>query len=126
MAYVFVKGDVTVTAPITLEDSIKQILRWIGFTTEEQRKRVYDDSIDSFSNIIMFTEKCISDLSTDFSGMTQANGMIHFGMRRTKRTKERIHWVQDFYRISGDPTIVDMNEVMFIEKVGHRSVQGRY
>ena len=29
MAYVFVTGDVKVTAAITVEDSIKQILRWI-------------------------------------------------------------------------------------------------
>ena len=34
MAYVFVTGDVKVTAPITVENSINKILQWIGFTTE--------------------------------------------------------------------------------------------
>ena len=63
----------------------------------------------------MFTEKDISDLSTDFSGRTQANGKIHLGMCRTKRMRVLIHWVQDFYCISRDPNIVDMNEVMFIK-----------
>ena len=29
--------------------------------------------------------------------------------------KALLHWVQDFYRISGDPTIVDLKEVMFIQ-----------
>ena len=63
----------------------------------------------------MFREKDSSDLSTEFSGRTQDNGKIQFGMRRTKRTKALLHWVKDFYHISGDPTIVEINEVMFIE-----------
>ena len=56
MAYVFLTGHVKVATLITVEDYIKQILRWIGFTTEEQRNIIYDDSIDSFSDIIMFTK----------------------------------------------------------------------
>ena len=55
MAYVFVTGDVKVTAPITVEDYIKQILRWIGFAIDEQRNSIYDDSIYSVINIIVFT-----------------------------------------------------------------------
>ena len=86
-------------------------------TTEEQRKSIYDDSIDSFSDIIIFTKKGIPNLSIDFDGRTQANGKINFGICRTKRTKALIHWVQDFYCISGDPNIVDMNGVMFIENL---------
>ena len=74
MSYVFLSGDVKVTAPITVDCSIKQILRCIGFTSEEQRNSIYYDSIDSFSDIRMFTEKDISDLSTDFTGRNQANG----------------------------------------------------
>ena len=31
--------------------------------------------------------------------------------------KSLLHWVQYFYRISGDPTIVDMNEVVFIKQL---------
>ena len=65
----------------------------------------------------MFTEKDISDLSTDFSGRTKSNGKIHSGMKRTKRMKALLHWVQVFYRISGYTTIVEMNGVMFIEQL---------
>ena len=115
LAYVFVKGDVKVNAPITVDDSIKNVLWWIGFTREKQRDRIYYDSIDSFSGIKMLTEKDISYLSTDFSGRTQDNGKIYFRMRRTKRMKVLLRWVQYVYRISGYPTIVDMNEVVFIE-----------
>ena len=95
-SYVFVTGGVKVTAPITVEAFIKQIPWWIGFTTEEQRGSSYDDSIDSFSDTRLFTEKDVSDLSTDFSGRIWVNGKIKFGMRRTKRMKALLHWVQDF------------------------------
>ena len=49
--------------------------------------------------------------------MTQANDEIHFVVLRIKRMKALIHWVQAFYHISGDPTIVEMNEVIFIKKL---------
>ena len=56
MAYVFVTGDVKVAAQVTMDNSIKQIPPWMEFTTEEQRNRIYDNLIESFSDIIMFTE----------------------------------------------------------------------
>ena len=89
-----------VTAPTIVEYYIKTILQWIGCTAEEYRESIHDNSIDSFSDIIMFTEKYISNLSTDFSGRTQAIGKIHFGMRRKKRTKALLHWVKDFIIVS--------------------------
>ena len=63
----------------------------IGFNAEEQKKSIYHDSIDSFSDIKMFTEKHISDLSTDFAGRAQDNGKTNFGTCRTKRTKSLLH-----------------------------------
>ena len=114
MADVFITGDIKVTVPITEEDYIKKILWWIIFTTEEQRKSNNYDSINYFSDIIMFIEKDFSNLSTDFSRRTQAIGKIHFGMRRSRRIKAILHWVKYLYCISGHPTIVYMNEVMFI------------
>ena len=68
MAYVFVTGNFKVTAPITVEDSIKKFLWWIGFTTKEQKNIIYDYSINFFSDMRIFTEKYTSDLSTGFSG----------------------------------------------------------
>ena len=96
MAYVFVTGDVKVTTTITVEDSIKQILIWIGFTAEEQRNIIYNDSIDYFSDIIMFTEKDIDNLIAEFSRRTRANGEINFRMLRTKRMIAPLHSVQYF------------------------------
>ena len=55
-------------------------------------------------------------MSTDFSnrtGRAAANGRINIGLMRTKRLKALIHWIQDFYRISREPTIVGLNEALF-------------
>ena len=79
-------GGVKGADRITEKGFIKKILLWIGFTTEDHSDRIYDNSINSFSDISMLTEKDISNLSADFSGRNQAIGEIHFGMRITKRT----------------------------------------
>ena len=63
----------------------------------------------------MYKEKDISDLLTDVSRRTQGNWKVNFGIHRTKQNKALIYLLQDFYRISRYPTIVEMNEVMFIE-----------
>ena len=115
MAYVFVAGDLKVTAMITVEDAIKKILQWILFTTEHQRDRIYDDSIEYFSDIKMFTEKYIYDLSTDFSRRNQDSDNICLEIRRTKSMKALLLQVLIFYLISIYPTIVDLNDVMFIQ-----------
>ena len=42
---------------------------------------------------------------------------MQFGMLRTKIMKALLHWTKYFYRISGDPTIFDLNKVMFIQNL---------
>ena len=41
---------------------------------------------------------------------------MHFGILRTKNIKSLLHWVEYFYSILGDPTIVETNEVIFIKQ----------
>ena len=62
ISYVFVHVYVKVNAPTIKEDSIKKIPRWVGFTIEDKRGSIYDVSMDSFSDIKIFTEKDISNL----------------------------------------------------------------
>eukprot|EP00957_Ditylum_brightwellii_P185523 14124955-Ditylum_brightwellii.AAC.1 len=94
--YIYVQGGTEVVGPINEEDSIKQILHWVGFSNNTQKDEISSDSITTFSDSKIYTEKDISDMATDFAGMTVANGRIHFGMKRTKRLKAFSHWVQDF------------------------------
>jgi hypothetical protein len=52
-------------------------------------------------------------MSTEFSNRTIAGGRIIFGTNRTKFLKAIAHWVQDFHRVSENPTIVGLNELSF-------------
>ena len=96
----FVTGDVKFKYPTNKEDYIKQILQWICFQTETKRDIIYDDSINSFIDIRMCTEKYISDLSTDFGESTHTKGRITFGIHSNKRIKVLLNWAQydDVYK----------------------------
>ena len=113
----FVTGNIKMTAPIKEEYYINKILRWIGFNTKYQRDIIYNDSINSFSDTMMFTEKVIPDISTEFDGRTQVNGKMNFGVHRTKIMKALIHWVHNFKCISGYRTIFNLKKIVFIQQL---------
>ena len=102
MVFVSAVGDIKVTARSTDEDSIKYILRWIGFTTEDQKDRIYNDSIYYFGDTSMFTGKYCYDISTDFGRRTEDNWKINLVMRITKRIKSLLHWVQYIFTVFQD------------------------
>ena len=90
-----------------------QVLAWIGFRTPIPRQSLIDDAFEDFQAVGSLTEKDISNMASDFGGRTVANGRIIFGTRRTKLLQALTHWVRDFYRVSGVPTIVGLNEYTF-------------
>ena len=51
------------------------------------------------------TEKDMTELSISFSRRTANNGRIDFGIRRTKKLKQVMHWVQDTERIAYKPSL---------------------
>ena len=61
----------------------------------------------------VLTEKDISTMATNFSGRTGANSRMYFGARWIKYLKAFTHWIQDFYRTSGLPTIVGLSAIVF-------------
>jgi hypothetical protein len=111
--YVFVLGNVEVPDDIDNENTILQILHWIGFRTEALREAIVDDSFETFEDLKLLTEKDITSMASGFAGRTVQDGRINFGLRRTKLTKALIHWTQDFYRVSETPTIIGLNEITF-------------
>ena len=62
-------------------------------------------------------------MDSNFSSRTQANGRMNFGTRRIKYIKAFTHWVQDFYRISGLPSIVGLSEVAFKPQLDRASTR---
>ncbi len=116
-----VLGDNIIDNGISEEVSLLQVLHWIGFRTAEQRNSiVVADSFTSWEDLKMLTEKDASAMTISFATCSQANSHIIFGTTtRTKYIKALIHWVQDFYRISGVPTIVGLHERTFKQQLQH-------
>ena len=112
--YVPVDGDVVVEDGMTEANTIIQSLHWIGFRQPTQRQNIINDSLGSFSDILMLREKDIIAMATEWAGRTQQNGRITFGVRRTKLLKGLMHWVQDFYRVSGVPHVNNLDRNKFI------------
>ena len=99
---------------INEDDSVQQIIHWIGFVTQIQRTSVFNDSIGSWDDIRMFSEKDMNNMARDFAGRTATGGgRINFGIRRTKKLIALAHWVQDFYRVSNTPSIEGLSQVTF-------------
>ena len=111
---VYAEGDGFTPDAMTEELQIKQILHWIGFTTDAQKNAIYGDAISSFLDLNGLTSEDIDSLARNFASRTVADGRIHVGIRRVKRLKSLIHWVQDFRRISKVPTIVSTNSTVFL------------
>ena len=99
---------------INEDDSIQQIIHWIGFITPIQRTTIFNDSIGSWDDIRIFSEKDMNNMARDFAGRTATGGgRINFGIRRTKKLIGLAHWVQDFYRVSNTPSIEGLSQVTF-------------
>ena len=86
---------------------VDQCLEWIGFGIPNQRAAISTKAgFNSLEDLIDIEEKDIRDMADSFQKRTIAH-RINFGMRRTKWLIAMMHWVQDFYRCSKQPTIDD-------------------
>ena len=103
----------TIPDGITDQDTMIQILWWIGFCATGQTTLVINDGVDSWDSIRMLSLDDIDAMSKTFMSQTASNGKIIFGTNRTKWLKALIHWTQDFYRVSEVPMIVGLDEIEF-------------
>jgi hypothetical protein len=74
-------GNNKIQAGISEEDSLLQILHWIGFRTDDQRASLVEDSFASFEDLKVLNDKDVSAMASDFGGRTVNNGHINFGTR---------------------------------------------
>ena len=108
---------------ITVENTMKQVLYWIGFQVASSQQALIEDEFGLFNDVNMLTEKDISTIASNFISRTQANGRMDFGTRPIKYIKEFTHWVQDFYHISGLPSIIGLSEVTFKPQLDRASTR---
>ena len=86
---------------------VDQCLEWIGFGIPNQRASISTEAgFNSLDDLNDIEEKDIRDMADSFQKRTIAN-QINFGMRCTKWLIAMMHWVQDFYHCSKQPTIDD-------------------
>ena len=86
---------------------VDQCLEWIGYGIPNQRAAISTEAgFNSLEDLNDIEEKDIRDMADSFQKRTIAH-RINFGMRRTKWLIAMMHWVQDFYRCSKQPTIDD-------------------
>ena len=65
--YVPVDGDVVVEEGMTEDNIIIQSLHWIGFRQQNQRQNIIDDSLGSFSDIRILSEKDTTAMATELA-----------------------------------------------------------
>lgn len=114
--YILVAGAAVAPVALSEDDTIGQCLYWIGFRTDAQRLNLVTDSLGTYDDIRMLSEKDISEMATDWSTRPPRGRVavrISFGTRRTKLLKALTHWVQDFYRVSDIPHVDGLNEASF-------------
>ena len=107
--YLPLRGNAIAPDNITEADSMFQIFHWIGYTSAAERTSLVDDGLDSYESIKTLTEKDIRGMATDFARRTVAEGRLYFGVRRSKWMTAITYWLQDFDRVSREPTIVGFN-----------------
>ena len=78
--YVPVTGNVIVAAGLSEENTIHQVLHWIGFRRGDQRQSIIDDSLGSYDDIRMLSEKDVNAMATEWAGRTSNNDRITFGI----------------------------------------------
>lgn len=98
----------------TSMNDVELILQWIGF--KERARAQLLNEFSTFEDIQELKEKDISDLSDNYSKRRKPD-KIQFGIARTKRLKALIHWVQDFERVSMQPTIHGYTQEAFITEL---------
>ena len=106
------------------DEQIGSILEWIGFEEEDERTNLMEEAFESYTEISSTTATDINNLAKDFS-KRDGNNKLVFGMRRTKRLKQLIHWVQDFERCSETPTTEELGAEDFLEALDRAATRAK-
>ena len=117
--YVLILGENVVpdSGLVTETTTIQQILHWIGFRTQTNRENLREQSLGTMNDMLSLTEKDVISIASDWSNRTAAAGRFNIGTVRLKALRAVVHWVQDFRRVSGTPSIVGLNEISFKQQL---------
>ena len=82
-----------------------------------------DAGINHFDDFRYLSEKDISDMASEFSKCTLAQGRIVFGLGRIKKLTGVMHWVQDCYRAGDIPAHENFNVGVLFEALSRAQIR---
>lgn len=92
------------------ENPMDTVLQWIGFANVATRALIQAEGFGSFDDLVPMNEKDIRDMAESFGRRTIADGRFIFGTRRIKYLVGLVHWVHDFTRVNGVPSLEEFGE----------------
>jgi hypothetical protein len=109
-----------IAAPI---EGIAFLLNAIGFTNPAERLRLMQAGLEEYEDFRYLNEKDIRDVSEEFSKRTAANGRITFGLGRTKKLTDLLHWIQDCFRTNDNPNHLNFTEQALAEALSRAHIR---
>jgi len=89
-----------------------QVLLWIGFDVAANRQALRS-KIAEIKYMTDRTAMDVTELQELYAKRAQNAGHTYFGLQHTKRLKATLDWVQDFARLSKNPTLEGLNQESF-------------
>ena len=86
-----IQGEFIINDNITVENTMKPVLYWIGLRVASSQQALVEDAFGSFNHLRMLTKKYISTMASNYSNRTQANVRMNFGTTRIKYIKAFTH-----------------------------------
>ena len=99
--------NVADAAPPVPPNEMDEALQMIGFDNAQVRERLRNEGFETFDDLKSMKEKDIRDLADSYTRRTIGDGRFIFGVRRIRYLIGIVHWVQDFGRVSGTPSLVE-------------------
>jgi hypothetical protein len=73
---------------------------------------IAEDGFKWFEDIMSLSGKDVSSLAKEFAERTVANRKIAFGLPWANLLKATVHWAQDFLRISWEPSLNGIEDML--------------
>ena len=100
-------NNVADAAPPVTPNEMDEALQMIGFDNAHVRERLRNEGFETFDDLKSMKEKDIRNLADSYTRRTVGDGRFIFGVRRIRYLIGIVHWVQDFGRVSGTPSLVE-------------------
>lgn len=90
-------------------DEVWQCLQFIGLGGA-RAERIMEEGLETYEDFRTLTEDDIQSMVTTMSKRTIADGRVVIKVGESRKLKALMHWIQDFYRCSDEPSFDVLNQ----------------